>query len=58
MKNVDGSFLFGKIFGECLENVTATVKILRKKSFQTPTQKKVFLEFVKDSIKMTMSQTG
>ena len=62
---VDDNILFGNSFEDCLHNTIETVSLLRKlgftvhaeKSILTPTQEIIFLGFVLNSIKMTISVT-
>ena len=62
---VDDSFLGGRDFDECVENVQATRKLLENlgffihpdKSIFTPTQKITFLGYVIDSVEMSLTLT-
>jgi len=62
---VDDNILFGDEFEDCLNNTKATVSLLRKlgftihteKSVLMPTQEIIFLGFVLNSVRMTITLT-
>ena len=62
---VDDNILFGNRFEDCLHKTIETVSLLKKlgftvhadKSILTPTQEIIFLGFVLNSVKMTVSVT-
>ena len=65
MKYIDGSLLLGEIFEICFKNIRTTFALLRElgftihpeKSILVPTQQIIFLGFVIDSVKMTITLT-
>ena len=65
VKYIDDSLLLGETFEICLNNIRATVALLRElgftihpeKSVLVPTQQIIFLGFVIDSVKMTITLT-
>ena len=65
IKYIDDSLLLGETFEICLNNIRATVKLLQElgftihpeKSVLVPTQQIIFLGFVIDSVKMTITLT-
>ena len=66
VKYIDDSLLLDEIFDICFKNIRATAALLRdlgftihqEKSVLVPTQQKIFLGFVIDSVKMTITLTG
>ena len=62
---IDDTYLQGSTFESCLQNVHATVHLLKslgftinvKKSVLVPTQKLEFLGFILDSVRMTLTLT-
>ena len=65
MKYIDGSLLLGEIFEICFKNIRTTFALLwelgftihPEKSILVPTQQIIFLGFVIDSVKMTITLT-
>ena len=65
IKYIDDSLLLGEIFEICVNNVRATVALLRELEFTSHTEKSIlvltqqiiFLGFVTDSVKMTITLT-
>ena len=65
IKYIDDSLLLGEIFEICVNNVRATVALLRELEFTSHTEKSIlvltqqiiFLGFVIDSVKMTITLT-
>ena len=63
---IDDSFLKGETYESCVQNVTASVHLLRSlgfiihpdKSALIPTQTAQFLGFIIDSLNMTVSLTS
>ena len=65
VKYIDDSLLLGENFENCFKNIRATVALLRElgftihpeKSVLFPTKEIIFLGFVIDSVKMTITVT-
>ena len=65
IKCIDDSLLLGEVFEICFKNIRATVPLLQEleftihpgKSVLVPTQQIIFLGFVIDSVKMTITLT-